>query len=84
MSYNKLTPEMIKYNELAKDYEGFILYGNKIECLRIAEKVQEYLKTLPHSTRMYGYGDKWTTAGELVDANHMRMKNLQRELNCDD
>jgi len=80
MSYNQLTPEMIKYNELAKDYEGFILAGSNYECLKIAEKVQEYLKTLPHKTRMYGYSDKWTTAGELAEYNKTRIENLKRKV----
>ena len=71
------TAEMVKYNEIAKDYEKCALSGTSYECLQIAEKVQVYLKALPDKTKMYGSGDKWMTAGDLAGYNETRIENLK-------
>lgn len=72
--------EMEIYNHIASEYEKNLLSGEKRACLQICQNVQEYLKGLKPKTRMYGDGEKWTTAAELLDYNKTRIERLEREL----
>lgn len=77
---NSETKEMVIYNHMAGDYEKHLLAGEKRACLQICQNVQEYLKSLKSNSRMYGQGDKWMTAADLLDYNKARIERLEREL----
>jgi len=76
---NNQTSEMKIYNHIAIKYEECLLGGMKNDALQIAKNVHAYLLTLPHSTKMYGCGEKWITAGELIVYNKTRIDRLERE-----
>ena len=74
------TEEMKIYNHIASNYEECLLGGRKNDALQIARNVQEYLKALPHNTKMYGDGKRWTTSSELIEYNKTRINRLEREV----
>lgn len=67
------TPEMSRYNEICADYDEAILACDYAKCLSIVLAVQSYLDTLPYDAQMYRNGNKWTRAGELMEANIFRL-----------
>ena len=77
---NAETAEMKKYNEIAKDYADLSAnHGSSYELYIAANKVQKYLKSLPSKTPMYGNGDKWMTAGDLLEYNKSRIESHSRK-----
>ena len=72
---NTETAEMKKYNEIAKEYAALSENnGSSYDLYLAACKVQKFLESLPSKTPMYGSGDKWITAGDLLEYNKSRIK----------
>ena len=76
---NHQTSEMTIYNKMAENYEKLLLGGKKNDALQIARNIHEYLKMLPHNTKMYGDGKRWITSSTLIEYNNARINRLERE-----
>ena len=77
---NTETEEMKNYNETAKDYTNLSANnGSSYDLYLAACKVQKYLESLPSKTPMYGSGDKWMTAGDLLEYNKSRIESHSRK-----
>ena len=77
---NTETEEMKNYNEIAKDYANLSANNGSSYYLYLAAcKVQKYLESLPSKTPMYGSGDKWMTAGDLLEYNKSRIESHSRK-----
>ena len=77
---NTETEEMKNYNEIAKDYTNLSANNGSSYDLHLAAcKVQKYLESLPSKTPMYGSGDKWMTAGDLLEYNKSRIESHTRK-----
>lgn len=77
---NTETAEMKKYNVIAKDYVDLSANnGSSYDLYLAACKVQKFLESLPSKTPMYGSGDKWMTAGDLLEYNKSRIESHSRK-----
>lgn len=77
---NTETEEMKNYNEIAKDYANLSANnGSSYDLYLAACKVKKYLESLPSKTPMYGSGDKWMTAGDLLEYNKSRIESHSRK-----
>lgn len=77
---NTETAEMKKYNEIAKEYAALSANnGSSYDLYLAACKVQKFLESLPSKTPMYGSGDKWMTAGDLLEYNKSRIDSHSRK-----
>ena len=77
---NTETAEMKKYNEVAKDYIDLSANdGSSYDLYLAACKIQIFLESLPSKTPMYGSGDKWMTAGDLLEYNKSRIESHSRK-----
>ena len=74
------TELMKRYNEMASGYENAVLNGDSLLAIRIAKRVSEYLAQIDRKERMYGDGDKWVSAGDLLEYNKRRIDSLERNL----
>ncbi len=66
------TPEMDKYNGYGQRYEKALLNKDFRTALQVVLEVDEYLKTLDFTTRMYGDHHGWTTVHDLIHYNNSR------------
>ena len=74
------TELMKTYNEIASCYENAVLNGDSLKAIRVAKKVSEFLESIDRKERMYGDGDKWVTAGDLLEYNKRRIDSFERSL----
>ena len=74
------TELMQRYNEIASGYEKAVLHGDSLLVVRCAKRVMEFLIQIDGQERMYGEGDKWVTAGDLLECNKRRIERLERGL----
>lgn len=74
------TELMKRYNEISSSYENAILNGDYLMAIMSANIVSEFLKSIDRKERMYGDGDKWVTAGDLLEYNKRRIDGLEKSL----
>ena len=74
------TELMKRYNDIASGYEKAVLNGDSLMAIRSAKRVSEFLESIGRKERMYGDGDKWVTAGDLLDYNKRRIDGLEKSL----
>jgi len=74
------TALMDEYNAVAKGYEMAITSGDHHGAMIIAKQVSEFLQSIGRDEKMYGDGDKWTTAGDLLEYNKRRIESLERSI----
>lgn len=72
-SMSNETAEMVRYNEICAGYEDAVLACDYARCLAIVLQTQEYLDSLSYHSNMYRNGNKWTVAGDLMEANITRL-----------
>jgi len=65
---------------VAKGYESAITSGDHHGAMIIAKQVSEFLQSIGRDEKMYGDGDKWTTAGDLLEYNKRRIESLERSI----
>ena len=74
------TALMDEYNAIAIGYEKAIANSDYCAALRVLKRVSEFLSSIGCNEKMYGDGDKWMSAGDLLEYNKRRIDSIEKSL----